>query len=330
MKAVIYESFGGARDVLSVTEMQTPELLAGDVSVRMAFSGVNPSDVKARSGARPGVSKPAFAQIIPHSDGSGIVEAVGAGVDSARIGERVWIWNAQWQRANGTCAEICVLPSEQAVRLPDSVDLQVGAVLGIPGLTACHCVFGGGDVTGKTLLISGAAGTVGYLATQLAKWGGARVLATGSVRDHDRILAAGADAVFDYNSPTLAADILAANDGALIDLAVEVEFGDNSALLAQVMAENSRVAIYGSGKNMTPTIAFGPLLYKALTLDIALIYILEPVARAHAIALLTQSLKEGVLVCPIQEIVPLNEAALAHEMVESGGRSGAVLVKCDR
>ena len=327
MKAVVYRAFGPAEAALGLEEMDTPVPGAGEVLVRMAFSGVNPSDCKARAGTRPGVTKPAFEEIVPHSDGAGVIEAVGAGVDPARVGERVWIWNGQWQRAFGTAAEYIALPAAQAVALPEGVSLEVGAVLGIPGLTAAHCVFGAGDVAGKTVLINGGAGTVGYLAVQLAKWGGATVIATGSPRDFDRMQGAGADHVIDYRSATLAADVLAANGGALIDMAVEVEFGLNAGMLAEVMAANARVAIYGSAKDMAPELPFGPMLFKALTLDIVLIYILPDAERAAAIARLHGALQDGALEVPVETVFAAVDTARAHEAVEAGGRAGAVLVR---
>ena len=326
MKAVLYREFGAAGDVLSVEEIATPTPGAGEVLVRVAFSGVNPSDVKARAGARPGVTKPPFPQIVPHSDGAGVIEAVGAGVDPARVGERVWIWNGQWQRPLGTCAEYIALPEAQAVALPEDVSFEVGAVLGIPGLTAAHCVFGGGDIAGKTLLVSGGAGTVGHLAVQLAKWGGATVIATGSPKDFDKMRKAGADHVVDYRSDTLAADILAVTGGALVDMAVEVEFGKNVAMLAEVMAPNARLAIYGSAKDMAPEIPFGPILFKALTLDVVLIYILPDDERSEAIGRLHAALAAGALDVPVAQVFAPQEAARAHEAVEAGGRDGAVLV----
>lgn len=326
MKAVIYRAFGAAKDVLSVEEIATPAPGPGEVLVRVAFSGVNPSDVKARAGSRPGVTKPPFPEIAPHSDGAGVIEAVGAGVDPARVGERVWLWNGQWQRALGTCAEFIALPEAQAVRLPEAVSLEVGAVLGIPGLTAAQCVFGGGDVAGKTVLISGGAGTVGHLAVQLASWGGATVIATGSPKDFDKMRKAGAAQVLDYHSENLAADILAANGGTPVDAAVEVEFGTNIAVLAEVMAPNGRVAIYGSAKDMAPTIPFGPILFKALTLDVVLIYILPEAERAAAIARLHGALDEGALEVPVGQVFAPEDAAKAHEAVEAGGRDGAVLI----
>ena len=164
MSAITYSRFGPASDVLTLQDLPTPSPKPGEVLVRLATSGVNPSDVKARAGGRPGVTEPPFPMIIPHSDGAGVVEAVGDGVDQSRVGERVWIWNGQWRRAFGTAAEYIALPSAQAVVLPENTSFGQGAVLGIPGLTATHAVLGGGSVQGQTVLVSGGAGTVGRLA----------------------------------------------------------------------------------------------------------------------------------------------------------------------
>ncbi len=294
--------------------------------VRLARSGVNPSDAKARTGARPGVTKPAFPRIIPHSDGAGVIEAVGDGVEAARVGERVWVWNAQWQRAHGTAAEYIALPAEQAVALPDDISLDHGAALGIPGLTAAHTVFGGGDVGGKTLLISGGAGAVGHNAVQLAKWGGATVIATCSSGAAERVRAAGADHVLDYTSADLAAEITEASGGG-IDRAVEVEFGANAAMLAEVLRPGGTVAAYGSGKDMTPTLPFGPYLFKAVTIEIVLIYLLDAARRDAAIALLHGALQGGGLTPAIHAQFALTDCAAAHEAVMAPGRAGAVLLE---
>ena len=148
MRAVTYDRFGPASDVLMLQELAVPDPQPGEVLVRMHASGVNPSDVRARSGGRPGVTAPPFPLIIPHSDGAGEIVATGAGVPAARIGQRVWIWNGQWRRPFGTAADYIALPSEQAVLLPDTLSFAEGAVLGIPGLTAVHAVLGGGPVAG--------------------------------------------------------------------------------------------------------------------------------------------------------------------------------------
>lgn len=327
MQSISYNRFGAAADVLTFQTFDTPAPTAGEVTVRMAFSGVNPSDTKSRAGTS-GAAKPPFEHVIPHSDGSGVIEAVGAGVDNGRIGTRVWIWNGQWQRAFGTASTHITLPSEQAVQLPDAVTLETGAILGIPGLTAAEAVFGGGDVKGKTLLISGGGGTVGYLAVQLAVWAGATVITTCSPRDMERVKATGAHTVLDYRSESLAADILAVNSGALVDRILEVEFGANVTMNAEVIGINGTIAAYGSQIEMTPTLPFRPLLFKAVTLDVILIYLLPLPDRLERIEVLHRALTEGALTCPIAQIYPLAECAAAHDAVSAGGREGAVLVDC--
>ncbi|RKF17174.1 NADPH:quinone reductase [Roseovarius spongiae] len=326
MRAISYDRFGPAADVLELVDLDTPEPGPGEVRVRLAFSGVNPSDAKARAGSRPGVTKPAFPRVVPHSDGSGRIDAVGDGVDAARLDERVWIWNGQWQRPFGTAAEFICLPADQAVPLPDGVSLEVGATLGIPGLTAAHTVFGGGDVAGRTLLISGGAGAVGHIAVQLAKWGGAQVIATARGTGMRRAAEAGAHHVLDYTHPHLAAQVMAATDGAGVDRAVEVEFGPNAAMLAEVMRPGCTICAYGSGGDMTPTLPFGPYLFKALTLDIVLIYILGEAERRVAIGRLHDALAAGALDPAIAEIYPLSQAAEAQDAVMTPGRAGAVLL----
>ena len=327
MRAICYDRFGDAADVLSIKEFaaQAPE--AGNVLVRLSFSGVNPSDAKARAGLRPGVTKPAYPNTIPHSDGAGVIEAVGSGVDPARVGQRVWIYNGQWQRAFGTAAETITLPATQAVPLPESVSEDVGATLGIPGLTAAQTVFGGGDVGGTTVLISGGAGAVGHTAVQLAAWGGARVISTCSPQAREEIRSAGADHVFDYADPDLAAKILEATDGHGIDRAVEVEFGQNLALLGEVMRPLGTIATYGSAKDMTPTMPFGPLLFKALKIDITLIYILPDAPRKAAIARLHDALATGGLTPRIDKIFDFEDCAAAQDAVMTPGRKGAVLLR---
>ncbi len=327
MRAAWYRRFGAPADVIELGVVETPEPGPGEVRVRLAYSGVNPSDAKARSGTRPGVTKPPFPRVIPHSDGSGEIDAVGDGVDGGRVGQPVWIWNGQWQRAFGTAAEYICLPEAQAVAMPDGLDLQIGAVLGIPGLTAAHTVLGGHDVARQTVLISGGAGAVGHNAVQLAKWAGARVIATCSAGSMDRVRAAGADAVFDYASPDLAAQIMEASGGAGVARAVEVEFGTNAPLLAEVMAPNGTIAAYGSGKDMTPTLPFGPLLFKAIKIDITLIYVLPDAQRNAAIQHLHRALSTGAMTPAIDTIYDLRDCAKAHEAVMTPGRAGAVLLE---
>ncbi|WP_170368864.1 NADPH:quinone reductase [Ruegeria arenilitoris] len=327
MKAVTYQTFGPAADVLSIQELPDTPPGPGEVTVALAYSGVNPSDVKARAGARPGITKPPFPVIVPHSDGSGVISAVGPGVPDSRVGQRVWIWNGQWGRAFGTAATQITLPSEQAVHLPDTVALQTGTVLGIPGLTASHTVFSGGPVSGKTLLVHGGAGTVGFLAVQLAKWGGAKVLATASPRNFERVTKAGADAVLDYTATDLPAQILDANQGRPVGRIVDVEFGQNVETNVAVIAESGRINAYGSAQKMTPTLPFYPLMFKSVTLEMVLVYLLPADLRNEAIANLHHALADGALNCPIQKVYSMEECAAAHRAVEAGNRTGAVLLE---
>ncbi len=327
MKAITYRRLGPAADVLQIEDIDCPAPGPGEVTVDLVYSGANPSDFKARAGTRVGVSALPWPFIIPHSDGSGVISAVGDGVASDRIGERVWIWNGQWKRPMGTAAEQITLPSDQAVTLPDEVSLKTGATLGIPGLTAAHAVFCAGPVQGKTVLVQGAAGSVGHLAAQLAKWGGARVIATCSDKGRARAMASGADTVLDYGATDLGDQILAANEGRPVDLIVEVELGANIDVDTQVIVENGTIAAYGSALNMTPTLPFYPLLFKAVTLDIILIYLLPAEKRAAAIGVLNQALLAGALSSEISVIYEREDFVQAHETLEAGKRAGAVLLK---
>jgi NADPH:quinone reductase len=327
MRAITYSRFGPARDVLRVEEVACPPPGPGEITVDLHYSGVNPSDVKARAGARAGVSELPWPGIIPHSDGAGVIAGLGAGVSADRLGQRVWIWNGQWQRPFGTAAARITLPEAQAVTLPDNVSMQTGACLGIPGLTACRTVFSGGPVDGRTVLVQGAAGTVGLIAVQLARWGGARVIATARGEGLERARAAGADSVVDFDTPDLAARILAANGGAPVDHIVEVEFGLNAEVDTAVIAENGRIAAYGSAARMMPELPFYPLMFKAVTLDMVLVYILTPMQRAQAIGQLHDALSAGAVDFPVDAVFDLADGAAAHEAVEQGGRKGAILLR---
>src|SRR3954466_15954627 len=176
MKAAWYETQGAARDVLVVGEMPDPEPGPGEVRIRVMASGINPGDIKKREVAF-GYGMP-YPRVIPHSDGAGTVDRVGDGVPASRVGERGWCYGAQSYRPFGTAAEFVIVPSGQAVPLPDGVPFEQGACLGIPGITAHRCVHVAGPVAGCVVLVQGGAGAVGLCAVQLARRAGARVLAT--------------------------------------------------------------------------------------------------------------------------------------------------------
>ena len=214
MQAAFYERTGPASEVLHLAELPTPVPGPGEVRVKVSWSGVNPSDVKSRAGSRSKTLP--FPLIVPHSDGAGVIDQVGLDVPSTRIGERVWVWNAAWMRPFGTAAQYVVLPSNQAVPLPQNVDLAVGACLGIPALTAYHAVTVDGGVAEKNILVAGGAGAVGHYAIQLAKLKGAKqVIATVSGPEKAALAReAGADVVLNYKTDDLLSAIQDAHSGA--------------------------------------------------------------------------------------------------------------------
>ena len=326
MRSIVYSKFGPAKEVLEQKDVPIPNPVKGEVLVEIRFSGANPSDAKSRAGSRPGVTKPQFDQIIPNSDGSGIITSVGPGVDKERVGQRVWIWNGQWQRPNGTAAAYISLPSEQAVLMPDNMSFETGACLGIPGLTAAYCTLGDGKLKGKTVFISGGAGAVGHNCIQLAKWAGAKIIATGSEARFDHISNAGADHILDYRDPDLAKKVLEISPSG-VDRAIEVEFGENVNLLHQITKANGSISLFGGAKNMNPVFPFGPYLFKALKINIALIYILPEEDRKLAIRYLHEAHNDGALNTAIGKIFKLEDCADAHDATLEPGRTGSVLIK---
>jgi len=325
MQAAYYERTGPARQVLQVGELPVPAPGPGEVRVRLACSGVNPSDVKTRAGLRTPVLP--FPRIVPHSDGAGVIDRVGDGVPDNRVGQRVWTWNAAWKRADGTAAGYVVLPAEQAVALPPGVPFEVGACLGIPALTALHAVRMDGGVSGKSLLVTGGAGAVGHYAIQMAKLAGARqVLATVSSEEKaEQALRAGADAAIDYRREDVASRVMAITAGQGVDRVIEVDLAANvNASLAAIRPEGD-IVVYGSGR---PEIAvpFFPAILKNVRLRFFIVYHLAPADRLAAIAQLTDWLSDGGLQHRIAAALPLEEIAEAHELVESGRATGNVVL----
>jgi NADPH2:quinone reductase len=247
MKAAFYERKGPAREVLQVGERPTPEPAAGEVRVRVHVSAVNPSDTKVRSGARGRTAMP-FPLMIPNQDGAGVIDAVGSGVDAARIGERVWVYEAHLNLPFGTAAQWCTVPSHKAVRQPANAGFDAGACMGIPAMTAHRCVFADGSVRGQTVLVQGGAGAVGYYAIQLAKLDGARVFATVSRAEQaERARDAGADALIDYKREDVATRVRElAGAAEPLDRVVEVAFGANLATDVALLKAGGVIATYAS------------------------------------------------------------------------------------
>ena len=327
MQAAWYETIGSADEVLQVGEIDNPSPGQGDVLVQMKTSGVNPSDVKTRAGARGELQ---FPKIIPHSDGGGVITAVGEGVSKDRIGERVWIWNGAFGRAHGTCAELISLPSNQAVSMPDSTSFETAACLGIPAATAFYGIFCDGSVNDQNILITGGAGAVGHLGIQLAKWSGANVITT--VSGDDKATAAktaGADLVINYKTDDV---IEAVNDftkGDGVDRILEVEFGGNLSVSQHVIKNNGVIASYGSVAEANPPVPFYDLMFKGVTLNTYLIYIVPESDRAKINEGITAALNDNALNPIIAESFPLPSIIDAHKAVEAGSVIGNVIITID-
>lgn len=324
MRAAFYTSQGDAREVLQTGELPTPEPGPGEVRVRLRASGVNPSDTKSRRG---GAGRRMFAPlVIPHSDGAGEIDALGAGV-SRRMGERVWVWNGQWKRAHGTAAQYIVLPSTQAVRLPADAGYEVGACLGIPALTAIQAVRLAQIGPGMTVLIAGGAGAVAHYAIQLARLRGARVLTTISNEAkaaHAR--EAGADETINYRTDDLGERVKALTDGRGVDALIEVDLSANAKLYPAVLRPHSSVVVYGTAASEAAVPGHW-LLINSIALRFFLVYELSAADRAAGISELTELLERGRLIHAVARRLQLQEIAAAHELVERGEAMGNVVLE---
>ncbi|WP_421701987.1 NADPH:quinone reductase [Aliiroseovarius sp.] len=324
MKAVWYEGFGPADQVLIHGEMPTPDPAPGEVLVRVHASGINPSDVKLRAGARPGATM-AYPRIVPHSDGAGVIEAVGEGVDPARVGQRVWLWNACWQRALGTAAEYVALPAHQAVPLPDGTSFTEGACLGIPAMTAWYALFRDGPIAGKTVLITGGAGTVGRYACQMAALGGARVITT--VSSTEKAAHSGASDWVNYREADVAETVRDMTGGDGVDRIVEVDFAANQAASLALIKPGGTIASYASASQMAPELAFYPFMFLNVTLQMLIIYQLDHATHARGEAQLSDWLAAGKLTHAVVPGGTLADTAAAHAKVEAGQKLGTVVVE---
>lgn len=325
MLAAFYTRVGPAREVLTVGDVETPRPGPGEVRVRLATSGVNPSDVKSRAGLRS--RDLPFPRIVPHSDGAGVIDEVGAGVVPARVGERVWVWNAAWGRPAGTAAEYVVLPAAQAVPLPANTGFDAGACLGIPALTAYHAVHCSGGVAGRTVLVAGGAGGVGHYAVQFAKLGGARqVIATVSNEAKAALAqAAGADVTLNYRNEDVGQRCLDLTGGAGVDRVIELDLAANLKVDLAAVRRDGEITVYGSGQ---PEIAvpFFPSIVKNVRYQFFIVYNLAEADRTRALGGLTRLLGEGRLQHNIAARLPLARVAEAHELVESGRAAGNVVL----
>jgi len=331
MKAVWYERKGGAREVLTYGERPDPDPGPGEVRVKIIVSGLNPSDLKGRSGWR-GALEMQYPLIIPHQDGAGIIDRVGPGVAPARIGERVWLYEAQRGRAFGTAAEYVIVPAEQAVTLPDGVAFETGAALGVPALTAHRALFIDGTILGQTVLVTGGAGAVGQAAVLLAKWAGARVIATVSRAEQAAVAtASGADWVINRKDEDAAQRIVAVTGGAGVDRVVDVAFEANLETNLKVLKTNGAIATYAPAAEYPDIrLPFYQLFTKAITVHLVFVYVMSRAAHEAAVRDVTAALAAGRYSPHIGPRFPLAETAAAHEALESGKTIGKVVIDVAR
>ena len=315
MRAAYYEQNGSAREVLRVDEIETPQAGPGEVRVKLAASGVNPSDVKARQGA---TRKIAWPRLIPHSDGAGAIDQVGDGIAKSRIGERVWIWNGQWKRAFGTAAEFIALPAAQAVKLPDKVGFETGACLGIPAMTAIHAVALAGADKDTTFLVAGGAGSVGQYAIQFGKALGATVLAT--ISSPEKAAAAreaGADQTIDYKREDVGERVMELTGKRGVDAVIEMDLA-NAKLMPFVLRPKGSVIVYGTGAAAASLPAFF-CLTQSIRVQFFLVYELDTRERERAVSGIGRALEQGRLINRVAKpTYPLADTAAAHEAVERG------------
>ena len=325
MKAIWYDRTGPAREVLEYGERPRPEPGHGQALIAIKASGVNPSDV----GMRGGPAAMAYPRITPNSDGAGIVEAVGPGVATHWIGKRVWFYNGQRNgRAFGSAAEYIELDTDLLMELPHQVSFAQGATLGIPCMTAHLSLFAAGPVQGQVVLVTGGAGAVGHYAVQLAKWAGATVIATVSSDDKaQRARDGGADHVIDYRRESVAQQVRAITGGQGVHHIVDVDFGGNLAVSLQLVRLNGSIAFYATKGAREPAVPAGVLMGLNLSVHGILLPTSPPQARKRAQHDITRWIGTGDRILSVAGCFPLADCAGAHELVESGGKVGTVVVE---
>jgi NADPH2:quinone reductase len=326
MNAVWFEKKGPARDVLVHGEMDAPVAAAGEVLVRVRVSGVNPTDTKTRGGWL-GMTAMPMPRMITGQDGAGVIEAVGPGVPATRIRERVWVYEAYLGRAFGTLAELVAVPARNAVRLPDAIDFETGASLGVPALTAHRCLFMDGSIHGRTVLVQGGGGGVGQAAILLANWAGARVLTTVS-RDAqaEAARAAGAHAVINRKTQNVVEEVKQLTHGRGVDRIIEVAFDENVQTDANILAVGGAIATYSAGPTPQTPIPFFSFMRNSQSIHFVLVYTMGDHAHDVAIRDVTACLDAGRYRPHVGARFPLARAADAHEAQDSGTVVGKILV----
>jgi NADPH:quinone reductase len=319
MRAAVYRETGEAREVLRVEEVDRPEPGPGEVRVRVHVSAVNPTDVKARSGAVP---RPIDGFQVPHQDGAGVIDAVGAGVSEGRVGQRVWLWLAAGDRW-GSAAEWTVVPQEQAVPLPDGASYELGAHLGVPAMTAYRCLYADGPVDGLHVLVAGGAGAVGHFAIELAVRAGARVVTTVSGPEKGELArAAGAHLVVDYTADETLERLTAF--APRMDRIVEVNIGSNLGMDLRLAGPNTTIVSYAAS-GADPELPVRACMTANVTLRFVLLYGVPRPALVEGTRVITEALGEGALTELPMHRFTLDDVAAAHEAQEANV-TGKVLV----
>jgi NADPH2:quinone reductase len=325
MRAAWYDRTGSAGDVLTVGELPDPHPGAGEVRLRVEAAGVNPRDVKRRSGT--GGRAMTDPRVIPGDDGAGVIDRVGPGVPTTRIGQRSWVHSASYGRPSGTAAEYVVVPAAHAIPLPAGASFEAGACLGVPALTAHRCVFADGPVEGLMVLVTGGAGAVAHYAIELAKRGGATVIATASTPEKQQAArAAGADHVVDYRRPDATAAITDLAGSGCVARVVDVAFGANLLLTSAVIAANGTIATYASDAVPEPALPFYPLMRRGVTIRTVLVFVMPGDAMRAATDAVSQLLSDGLLTHPVAARYPLSAVAAAHDHLEHGQPIGKVIL----
>jgi NADPH:quinone reductase len=328
MKAAWYERFGQAQDVLETGDRPMPVAGPGEVLVRLKTSGVNPSDVKKRAGSIPDLLSQGY--VIPHSDGAGVIESVGTGVQQVRVGQAVWLYQAQFGRRFGTAAEYVAIDAARAIPLPANTSFEQAACFGIPLMTAHRCVFADGPIKGQALLITGGAGRVGHYAIQWAARSGARVIATASnPADAQSCLEAGAQAVVNHCDGHWAEQVLVANEGSRVDRVIDVQFGANLSEVLDMIRTGGTIATYSSTVVAEPKIPFYRMMYMDLCIRLVVVYSMPESAKQDAINDISAWQEAGRLQHRVAHLVPMAEISRAHELVEQGGFRGCVVIRTE-
>ena len=327
MRAAYYNRLGPASEVIEIGELPTPRAGPGEVLIEVRASGINPHDVKKRSGW---IAHEAGFPVIPHFDGAGIIADVGDGVSARRRGERVWISRADRLACDGTAAERVALPAALARALPETMDFGEGACIAVPAVTAHRALLRDGPITGKTVLVAGGAGAVGHIAIQLAREDGARVIATVSSEEKaEHARAGGAHDTIDYRREDVVERVLSLTGGEGVDRIVEVDFGANVAIGHAVLKPAGVVASYSSTRVPEPVLPYYPLAFKGVTVHFVQAFIMEPEVLAATLDDIDRRLAAGVLKPTVAGRFPLEETARAHEALEAGGHVGGIVVEIE-